>query len=162
MDIAKIRKLIKLINASDITEIEVTEGEQSVRIRRGIGADVHPHAIQTAPHHVAPSPFHATMSPPAMVAVAESNELAEATPASDEHVVSSPMVGTFYTASSPDSAPFVREGDRVQKGDTICIIEAMKLMNAIEAEYDGVVQSILLENATPVEFGQSMFEIVPS
>jgi len=153
MDIAKIRKLIKLVQASDITEIEVVVGEQRVRISRGSAM-----AVQStqAPAAVLAQPVAA-----ASVAVDQPSVDTESM-VNEDHVFNSPMVGTFYRASSPDSEPFVREGTRVKKGDTLCIIEAMKLMNAIEVEYDGVVRSILTENATPVEYGQPMFEITPA
>lgn len=144
MDIAQIRKLIKLIQSSDVTEIEVTEGGNTVRVsRQGM--------VATAPavQHVAPAPAPAPTAPAAAPAQ------------QDENIVSSPMVGTFYRSPSPDSDSFVSEGSKVKKGDTLCIIEAMKLMNEIEAEYAGVVEKIFLENASPVEYGQSLFVITP-
>ncbi|OIO70305.1 MAG: acetyl-CoA carboxylase, biotin carboxyl carrier protein [Zetaproteobacteria bacterium CG12_big_fil_rev_8_21_14_0_65_55_1124] len=154
MDINQIRKLMRLIQSSDITEIEVTEGDQTVRIsRKGAAPDVQ--------HYMMPQPQH--FSAPAAPAPAASP--APAAPiAADEplHVVSSPMVGTFYRASSPDAAPFVSEGSKVKKGDTLCVIEAMKLMNEIEAEYAGIVEKIMVENATPLEYGQPMFVITPT
>ncbi len=150
MDIAKIRKLIKLVQASDITEIEVEEGNQRVRISRGMTVT----PVVAAP--VLPAPVATVAN------AAESMVVAEESPVDEASLLTSPMVGTFYRASSPDIDPFVREGARVQKGDTLCIIEAMKLMNAIEAEYDGVVRAILVENASPVEYGQPMFEITPA
>ncbi|MDQ6975346.1 MAG: acetyl-CoA carboxylase biotin carboxyl carrier protein [Mariprofundaceae bacterium] len=151
MDIAKIRKLIKLVQASDITEIEVIEGEQKVRISRSVAAP-EPAVVPALP----------TAMPQAVDPALEVALVAGGAAVNDACVLSSPMVGTFYRASSPDIDPFVREGSRVQKGDTLCIIEAMKLMNAIEAEYDGVVRLILVENASPVEYGQPMFEITPA
>jgi len=142
VDISQIRKLIRLIQSTDVMEIEVTEGDQTVRISRQTAA---PATTVTAPAATeAPVPAH-----PSAPAVAE------------EYMVKSPMVGTFYRAPAPDADPFVNEGDRVRKGDTLCIIEAMKLMNEIEAEYDGIVEKILIENATPVEYGQAMFIITP-
>jgi|UPI00036BF9C7 acetyl-CoA carboxylase biotin carboxyl carrier protein len=154
MDIAKIRKLIKLVQASDIAEIEVVEGEQRVRISRATTSTV---ASVQAPAAVVAQPVEAA----APVVVDQAPAVVE-TAVNEDHVFNSPMVGTFYRASSPDAEPFVREGSQVKKGDTLCIIEAMKLMNAIEAESDGVVRSILIENATPVEYGQPMFEITPA
>ncbi len=154
MDINQIRKLMRLIQNSDVTEIEVTEGEQTVRIsRRGATPDVQ--------HYMMPQPQFA--SAPAAPAPAASP--APAAPAAAEesvNVVSSPMVGTFYRASSPDAEPFVSEGSKVKKGDTLCVIEAMKLMNEIEAEYAGIVEKILVDNATPLEYGQPMFVISPT
>jgi len=150
VDISQIRKLIRLIQSSDVTEIEVAEGDQSVRIsRRGAAAAVDAPVIQTG-MYAAPSPVMAAAAAPE--AAAEAHE---------EHVVKSPMVGTFYRAPSPESDPFVSEGSKVRKGDILCIIEAMKLMNEIEAEYDGVVEKALVENASPLEYGQPMFVITP-
>lgn len=148
MDIAQIRKLIKLVQTSDLTEIEVTEGDQTVRISRqhsGYGA-----APAPVYHHVAPAPA-APVAQPATDTAEEKKE----------HIVTSPMVGTFYRAPSPDADFFVTEGQKVKKGDVICIIEAMKMMNEIEAEYNGVVESVLAENSTPVEYGQPLFVISP-
>jgi len=141
---------MRLIEHSDVTEIEVTEGDQTVRIsRRGAASDVQ--------HVMMP---HAPVAPAATPAAAV--PAAPAAPEEQLHVVSSPMVGTFYRAPSPEAEPFVSEGSKVKKGDTLCVIEAMKLMNEIEAEYDGVVEQILVENATPLEYGQPMFVITPS
>lgn len=145
MDIAQIRKLIKLVQSSDLTEIEVTEGDQTVRISR---------------QHAAPPPATHYAAVAAPVAAAPS-----ATPAEEEvdekNTVTSPMVGTFYRSPSPDADSFVNVGQKVKKGEAICIIEAMKMMNEIEAEYDGIVESVLIENATPVEYGQPIFVITP-
>ena len=143
MDIAQIRKLIKLVQISDLTEIEVTEGDQSVRISR---------------QHAAPPPVtHYAAAPVAAAPVSGPVE----EEANEKNTVTSPMVGTFYRSPSPDADSFVSVGQKVKKGDAICIIEAMKMMNEIEAEYDGVVDSVLIENATPVEFGQAIFVITP-
>jgi len=149
VDIAQIRKLIGLVKNTDITEIEVTAGDQTVRISRQNQAVV----MQT------PDLAHAAFTA-APVAAAPNETLA--TPEHDEtHIVKSPMVGTYYAAPSPDADVFIRIGEKVTKGDTLCIIEAMKMMNEIEAEYDGVVESILVENASPLEYGQPMFIIAP-
>ena len=150
MDISQIRKLIRLVQSSDVTEIEVTQGDQTVRISRQSTAAPAP-AITT---YAAAEPVAAAV--PAAAPAAEQEESA-----SEEHQVTSPMVGTFYSAPSPDADPFVSVGQKVQKGETLCIIEAMKMMNEIEAEYSGVVDSILVENATPVEYGQPIFVITP-
>ncbi|MFA9460109.1 acetyl-CoA carboxylase biotin carboxyl carrier protein [Thiohalorhabdus methylotrophus] len=151
MDIRKIRRLIELLEDSDVTEIEIAEGEESVRITRGA-----PAAAQVpAPAPVQPAPSH--QAPQAPAAGSEA-------PAAEEETgikVEAPMVGTFYRASSPESEPFVREGDRVNVGDTLCIIEAMKLFNEIESEYSGRVKKILAENAQPVEYGEPLFLIEP-
>jgi acetyl-CoA carboxylase biotin carboxyl carrier protein len=150
LDIPQIRKLMRLIENSDVTEIEVTEGEQTVRISRqgGMPAMV-PAAVPQPVQYQA-----AAATAPAPAAAPDSDE-------EKEHAVKSPMVGTFYRASSPDAEPYVSEGSKVKKGETLCIIEAMKLMNEIEAEYDGTVQKILVENASPVEYGQPIFVITP-
>jgi len=155
VDISEIRKLIKLIENTDVAEIEVSEGEQTVRISR-----------QGAFASNAPSVQHVVAAPAAApVAAHAAAPAAAAAPAKaaeeSANVVKSPMVGTFYRAPGPDSDPFVSEGKKVKKGDVLCIIEAMKLMNEIEADYDGVVEKILIDNATPVEYGQPMFVITP-
>ncbi len=151
MNITEIRKLIKLVQNSDVTEIEVTEGESSIRISRqgSIATPVTFAAPQAAPA-------------PAVAPVQEVAAPSTSDDAGSEHVVNSPMVGTFYRSPGPDSDPFVNEGDKVKKGQTLCIIEAMKLMNEIEAEYAGTVTEILVENATPLEYGQPIFVITPA
>ena len=147
MDISEIRKLIKLIQSTDVTEIEVCEGDQTVRISR----QGSPAIFQSAP--AAPAPA----APAAPVEAA-----APSAPVVDTaNQVTSPMVGTYYAAPSPDADNFLSEGQKVKKGDTLCIIEAMKMMNEIEAEYNGVVESILIDNATAVEYGQPLFVITP-
>lgn len=153
MDISEIRKLIRLVQSSDVTEIEVTEGESTVRISRQSMVAAAPAPQMVAP--VAAAPVAASTSPavaPAAPAAAEESE----------HIVPSPMVGTFYASSSPDSDPFVAPGTAVKKGDVLCIIEAMKLMNEIEAEYDGVVDKVLVKNAQALEYGQPLFIITPA
>jgi len=156
VDITQIRKLMRLIQNTDVTEIEVTEGEQTVRIsRRSSAPDVQHIMMPQQTHHAAPA-APAAAPPPAAAAAAP------AAAAEDAHVVTSPMVGTFYRAPSPEADPFVSEGSKVKKGDTLCVIEAMKLMNEIEAEYAGIVEEVLVENATPLEYGQPMFVITPT
>jgi len=148
MDLRKLKTLIELVETSGIAELEIQEGEERVRITRSLpaGGATAPTAITTAPVHVATAPA-------ALPAVAE----APAPPDEPEgHLVRSPMVGTFYRASSPGAKPFVEVGDSVQVGDTLCIIEAMKLMNEIEADHAGVVKQLLAENGQPVEFGQPL------
>ncbi len=155
MDISEIRKLIRLVQQSDITEIEVTEGESTVRIsRQGMVATTITQPVVNAPVAAAPqAPATETTAEASSTPVEETNE---------QHLVKSPMVGTFYAAASPDDAPFVSVGAPVKKGDVLCIIEAMKLMNEIEAEYNGVVEKILVNNADPVEYGQPLFVITPA
>jgi len=150
LNITEIRKLIKLVQSSDITEIEVAEGESSIRISRQ--SSVAPMSV-AAPQMVAAAAPQAATAPAPETTGSEVNE---------EHTVKSPMVGTFYRSPSPDADSFVNEGDSVKKGDTLCIIEAMKLMNEIEAEYNGVVTKILVDNATPLEYGQPIFVITPA
>lgn len=145
MDIRKIKKLIEIIEESDIAEIEITEGEESVRINRYSS-------------HAAPVAYAA--APPAPVAVAAAPAIAE--PVAVEptgHVVKSPMVGTFYRSASPGSAPFVEIGKSVKVGDTLCIIEAMKILNQIESDKSGVIKQILIEDAQAVEYDQALFII---
>jgi acetyl-CoA carboxylase biotin carboxyl carrier protein len=144
MDIRKVKKLIELLEESGIAEIEITEGEESIRISR------YAQNIPVAPDPVA-APVAAAPVAAAAAAPAEAEE--------DGFEVTAPMVGTFYAASSPGAAPFVQVGDRVNEGDTLCIIEAMKMMNQIEADIAGVVKSIRLQNGEPVEFGQTMIVI---
>jgi len=157
MDIRKIKKLIELVEESGISELEITEGEESVRIHRG-GA-----AAQVAPMQYALQPQFAPAAPAAPAApVAQLAPVAaapEAAPALSGHVMCSPMVGTFYRSSSPDAKAFVEVGQKVNVGDTLCIIEAMKMMNQIESDKAGVVKQILVENQDPVEFDQPMFVI---
>ena len=152
MDIRKVKKLIELLDESGIAEIEITEGDEGVRISR-YGANVAVAApLAAAPVAAAPAAAGAPAPAPASpVAVAEAEE--------DGHVVTAPMVGTFYSASSPGSPPFVQVGDRVIVGDTLCVVEAMKMMNQIEAEVAGTIKSIRVQNGDPVEYGQILFVI---
>jgi acetyl-CoA carboxylase biotin carboxyl carrier protein len=153
MDIRKVKKLIELLDESGIAEIEITEGEDSVRISR---------YASSAPVVTAPAPFPAPAAPAAAPAAATQSGEAAApaeAPEEDGFVVTAPMVGTYYAASSPGAAPYVQVGDRINEGDTLCIIEAMKMMNQIEADVSGVVKSIRIQNGEPVEFGQVLFVI---
>jgi acetyl-CoA carboxylase biotin carboxyl carrier protein len=145
MDIRKVKKLIELLEESGIAELEIKEGEESVRISRQTSA-----IAQT----IAPAPTQ--LAAPAALAAAPA---AETPPVETGHQVKSPMVGTFYAAASPTSGPFVTQGQQVSVGDTLCIIEAMKMMNQIEADKAGTVRSILVENGSPVEFDQVLFII---
>ena len=147
MDLRKLKKLIDLVQESGISELEVTEGEEKVRIAKQLTAA--PVAQVYAPAPVAAAPAAA----PAPAAAAA----APAQPAG--HEVKSPMVGTFYRASSPEAKSFVEVGDSVKAGQTLCIIEAMKLLNEIESDATGVVKAILIENGQPVEFGEPLFII---
>jgi acetyl-CoA carboxylase biotin carboxyl carrier protein len=148
MDIRKVKKLIELLEESGIAEIEINEGEESVRISR----------YGSAPQIAAPiQQFAAT--PAATPAPAAEDTSADESPAISGHTVNAPMVGTFYTASAPGAPDFVKIGDSVNVGDTVCIIEAMKILNQIEADKAGTVKAILVENAQPVEFGQPLIVI---
>ena len=153
MDIRKVKKLIELLEESGIAEIEINEGEESVRISRyGQGAPAAP----------APAPIQYTAAAP-VAPTAEAPASAAPEAAGDSvpsgHVVNSPMVGTFYTAPSPGAKDFAKVGDSVSEGDTICIIEAMKILNQIEADKSGTIKAILVENGQPVEFGQPLIVI---
>ena len=151
MDIRKVKKLIELLEESNIDEIEIKEGEESVRISRN-GAQA---MIAAAPHYSAPPP-----AAPAPVAAPAAAEPSPAAPATQGHVVKSPMVGTFYRSPSPSSPAFAEVGQSVKVGDVICIVEAMKMMNQIEADKAGTIEAILVENGEPVEFDQPLFSIV--
>ena len=152
MDIRKIKKLIELVEESGISELEITEGEESVRIHRGVSAS----AQVAVPMQYAPQPQLAA-APVAPAAPTEA--VAEVAPVESGHTMCSPMVGTFYRSSSPGVKSFVEVGQKVNVGDTLCIIEAMKMMNQIESDKTGVVKRILVENQDPVEFDQPMFVI---
>jgi acetyl-CoA carboxylase biotin carboxyl carrier protein len=152
MDLRKLKTLIDLVAESDIAELEVTEGESKVRIVKS-SATPHNQLVMMQPQAMAQQPAQSTAPAPAAPAAAA----IEAVPTG--HVVKSPMVGTFYRAASPGSAPFVDIGATVKEGDTLCIIEAMKLLNEIDADASGVIQQILVENGQPVEFGQPLFII---
>ncbi|HEB58106.1 MAG TPA: acetyl-CoA carboxylase biotin carboxyl carrier protein [Gammaproteobacteria bacterium] len=154
MDIRKVKKLIELLEESGIAEIEIHEGEESVRISRHAQATTVVGAPMAAPM-AAPAPAPAAPAP----APAATDDSSEATPEISGHTVDSPMVGTFYRAPSPGASPFVEVGSTVNIGDTLCIIEAMKLLNQIEADRAGVVKAILVENGQPVEYGQPLFVI---
>ncbi|GBG13950.1 acetyl-CoA carboxylase biotin carboxyl carrier protein [Novimethylophilus kurashikiensis] len=153
MDLRKLKKLIDLVEESGIAELELTEGEEKVRISRqptGQAAQFPaymPQMMQYAPQ----------AAPAAPVAAAPAAEAASAQ--IEGHVVKSPMVGTFYRAPSPDAKAFVDVGSSVSAGDTLCIIEAMKLLNEIEADHSGVIKAILVENGQPVEYGEPLFII---
>jgi acetyl-CoA carboxylase biotin carboxyl carrier protein len=143
MDIRKIKKLIEIIEESDIAELEIKEGEESIRISR--------YSAAPAPVAYAPAPVAQAAAPATLAAPAEEKITG--------HVVKSPMVGTFYRSASPGTKVFVEIGQAILAGDTLCIIEAMKILNQIEADKSGVITQILVENAEPVEYGQPLFII---
>ncbi|MBE9399206.1 acetyl-CoA carboxylase biotin carboxyl carrier protein [Pontibacterium sp. N1Y112] len=152
MDIRKVKKLIELLEESNINEIEIKEGEESVRISRGTSVAAAPvaYAAPAAPVAAAPAAPVAAAAPAAEVEA----------PSHTGHVVTSPMVGTFYRSPSPSSPMFIEVGQTVKVGDVICIVEAMKMMNQIEADKAGVVEAILAEDGQPVEFDQPLVTIV--
>lgn len=150
MDLRKLKTLIDLVQQSGIAELEITEGEEKVRISRGIPGGV---------AQAAPQPGTVYMTTPMMQA-AGGAPAAVALPAEPEgHVIKAPMVGTFYRSSAPGAKPFVELGQAVKAGETVCIIEAMKLLNEIESDSDGVIKEVLVENGQPVEYGQPLFLI---
>jgi acetyl-CoA carboxylase biotin carboxyl carrier protein len=150
MDLRKLKKLIDLVQESGISELEITEGEEKVKIVKGGGISVVPAAAPATPPPTEPVR-------PAQAPAAGAAPAAEPPAGQEGHVVKAPMVGTFYRAASPDAKAFVEVGQTVKEGQTICIIEAMKLMNEIETDAGGVVKAILVENGQPVEYGQPLF-----
>ena len=154
MDLRKLKKLIDLVEESGIAELELTEGEEKVKISRQLMNQSAPmtHYIQ-APQQVASQP---QVAAPSDASASEAKPIAEKI---DGHAVNSPMVGTFYRSPSPDAKAFVDVGSKVTKGDTLCIIEAMKLLNEIEADATGTIKKILVENGQPVEYGETLFII---
>ncbi|WP_413438231.1 acetyl-CoA carboxylase biotin carboxyl carrier protein [Sulfuriferula sp. GW1] len=156
MDLRKLKKLIDLVEESGIAELEITEGEEKVRITRT--------AQNTQPIYMSNMPSYAPAAPAAPPAAPTTNAPAVApapaeAAAPEGHIVKSPMVGTFYRSSSPGAKSFVEVGQTVSAGETLCIIEAMKLLNEIEADQGGVIKAILVENGQPVEYGEPMFII---
>ncbi len=151
MDIRKVKKLIELLEESGIAEIEIKEGEESVRISRGGSQPIyHQPAMHYAPpQHAASAPVPVLAAAPVVAAAAPNND----------NAVTAPMVGTYYASAAPGSKPFVDIGSEVKVGDTLCIIEAMKMMNQIESDRAGKVTSVLAKNGEPVEFGQVLFII---
>jgi len=162
MDIRKVKKLIELLEESSLSEIEIVEGEESVRLSRGMTAGAAPvqHAFPAGVQAAAWSAPAPVSSPPAAgVSAAPEAVAAEEETVPEGELVRAPMVGTFYSASTPEAEPFVSLGQRVNEGETMCIIEAMKMFNQIEAEASGTVVAILVENGQPVEFDQPLFVI---
>jgi len=154
VDLRKVKTLIDLVQQSGIAELEITEGEEKVRISRGTGA-----SQQMAPvtYVAAPPPAAGPAAVPAAAGAPAAPAESEAAAAPEGHVIRSPMVGTFYRSAAPGAKAFVEVGQAVKAGDTICIIEAMKLLNEIEADQDGTVKAILVENGQPVEYGEPLF-----
>ena len=152
MDIRKVKKLIELLEASDVAEIEIKEGEEAVRISRSAGVAPAAWAYQ-APITAAATPAPWAAPPPQEAAAAPAA-------ATGGNVIKSPMVGTFYRAPSPSSPPFVEVGGQVKVGDVVCVVEAMKMMNQIEADHAGVVEAIMVEDGEPVEFDQALITLI--
>lgn len=150
MDLRKLKKLIDLVEESGISELEMTEGEEKVRIAKYPPASMQAHMQPQTTYIQAPAPAQSA-------APASTDPVASEAPSG--HVVKSPMVGSFYRSSGPEASPFVEVGKSVSSGDTLCLIEAMKLMNEIEADATGVIKAILVENGQPVEYGQPLFII---
>jgi acetyl-CoA carboxylase biotin carboxyl carrier protein len=148
MDLRKLKKLIDLVQESGIAELEITEGEEKVKIVKG-------GAVSVSQPPPAPAPAPMPAQPPAGGAPAPAGSQPQA--GQEGHVVKAPMVGTFYRSPSPDAKAFIEVGQPIKEGQTICIIEAMKLMNEIESDASGVVKAILVENGQPVEYGQPLF-----
>ena len=152
MDLRKLKKLIDLVEESGISELELTEGEEKVKICRSTSQVPQQQIIHTQPKE------SNTIQPPKLqeksIATEENKDLS-----GKEKTINSPMVGTFYRAASPDAAPFIDVGATVKKGDILCIVEAMKLLNEIECDQDGTIEKILVENGQPVEFGEPLFVI---
>jgi len=153
MDLRKIKKLIDLLEESNLAELEIKEGEEVVRLSRVPKGGV----AVAAPVAMAPAPVAAAVAAPTPAAAAEAAPAADALPAG--HVVKAPMVGTFYASATPGAPAFVKVGQQVKAGETLGIIEAMKMFNQIEADVSGIIQAILVENSQPVEFDQPMFVI---
>ncbi len=150
MDLRKLKKLIDLVEESGIAELEITEGEERVRIARAV-------TNQAQPFYMGSMPMQMPMVSPVPSATPAINPNID--PATEGHITKSPMVGTFYRAASPGAKSFVEVGQSVTAGDTLCIIEAMKLLNEIESDHTGVVKAILVENGQPVEYGEPLFII---
>ncbi|XOJ84563.1 acetyl-CoA carboxylase biotin carboxyl carrier protein [Methylophilaceae bacterium Uisw_099_01] len=154
MDLRKLKTLIDLVEASDISELELTEGEEKVKISR------QNNTVQSLAHvNYVQQPIQPPMNQQPQAHTEESLGKVDTTTIDNKDVITSPMVGTFYRAASPDSAPFIDIGSTVKKGETLCIVEAMKILNEIESDKEGTISKILIENGQPIEFGQPLFEI---
>ena len=154
MDLRKLKTLIDLVEASDISELELTEGEEKVKISRQNNK-----AQSLAPVNYVQQPIQPPVNQQPQAQTEEPLGKVDTTTIDNKDAITSPMVGTFYRSASPDSAPFIDIGSTVKKGETLCIIEAMKILNEIESDKEGTRSKILIENGQPVEFGQPLFEI---
>ena len=154
MDLRKLKTLIDLVEASDISELELTEGEEKVKISR------QNNTVQSLAHvNYVQQPIQPPVNQQPQAQTEEPLGKVDTTTIDNKDAITSPMVGTFYRSASPDSAPFIDIGSTVKKGETLCIIEAMKILNEIESDKEGTISKILIENGQPVEFGQPLFEI---
>ena len=154
MDLRKLKTLIDLVEASDISELELTEGEEKVKISRQNNK-----AQSLVPVNYVQQPIQPPVNQQPQAQTEEPLSKVDTTTIDNKDAITSPMVGTFYRSASPDSAPFIDIGSTVKKGETLCIIEAMKILNEIESDKEGTISKILIENGQPVEFGQPLFEI---
>ncbi len=154
MDLRKLKTLIDLVEASDISELELTEGEEKVKISRQNNK-----AQSLAPVNYVQQPIQPPVNQQPQAQTEKPLSKVDTTTIDNKDAITSPMVGTFYRSASPDSAPFIDIGSTVKKGETLCIIEAMKILNEIESDKEGTISKILVENGQPVEFGQPLFEI---
>lgn len=154
MDLRKLKTLIDLVEASDISELELTEGEEKVKISRQNNK-----AQSLAPVNYVQQPIQPPVNQQPQAQTEEPLGKVDTTTIDNKDAITSPMVGTFYRSASPDSAPFIDIGSTVKKGETLCIVEAMKILNEIESDKEGTISKILIENGQPVEFGQPLFEI---
>ena len=154
MDLRKLKTLIDLVEASDISELELTEGEEKVKISRQNNK-----AQSLAPVNYVQQPIQPPVNQQPQAQTEEPLGKVDTTTIDNKDAITSPMVGTFYRSASPDSAPFIDIGSTVKKGETLCIIEAMKILNEIESDKEGTISKILIENGQPIEFGQPLFEI---
>ncbi|MDC0542400.1 acetyl-CoA carboxylase biotin carboxyl carrier protein [Methylophilaceae bacterium] len=154
MDLRKLKTLIDLVEASDISELELTEGEEKVKISRqnNMGASL-------TPTNYVQQQIRPPLNQQPQTQTDTLEDKIDTSPTENKNIITSPMVGTFYRSASPDSAPFIDIGSTVKKGETLCIIEAMKILNEIESDKEGTITKILIENGQPVEFGQPLFEI---
>ena len=159
MDLRKLKKLIDLVEDSGIAELEVTEGEEKVKIVKGAAAGKEVVVLSPSAVPVSAPPAQVVGVAPAAPPAVPAATAAEAPTSLEGHIVKSPMVGTFYRAGAPGAKPFVEVGDSVKAGQTVCVIEAMKLMNEIEADKDGVIKAIMVENGQPVEYGEPLMMI---
>ncbi len=154
MDLKQIKKILDLISESEVNEVSIEEGDFKIKVKKTGTVE---QVTYTQPQAAPPQP--AAPAPQASAPAESAPKEQESKPSASGETVKSPIVGTFYKAPSPDSDPFVKVGDKVSKGDTLCIVEAMKIMNEIEAEFSGTVQEVLVEDGTPVEFDQPLFII---